>query len=69
MLCHCSSTMTKGHFLVILYGTKLHVCAGVPLNPHLFIRYIQSVNYKTTFKQQIAIAKYFLTKEASVRLY
>ena len=22
LLCHCSSTMTKGHFLLMFYGTK-----------------------------------------------
>ena len=32
MLCHCSSKMTKDHFLVISYGTKWPLSADVPLN-------------------------------------
>ena len=31
MLCHCSSTVTKDHFLVILYATEWPLCADVPL--------------------------------------
>ena len=38
MLCHCSSRMTKDHFLVIFHGTKSPLCAAVHLNPHPFIR-------------------------------
>ena len=34
MLCHCSSTMTKDHFLEILYGIKRPLCADVLLNPY-----------------------------------
>ena len=37
MLCHCSSTMTKDQFLVILYGTKWPSCVDVPLT-HSFIQ-------------------------------
>ena len=37
MLCHCSSTMTKDHFLIIFHGTKCPLCVGVPLNTHSFI--------------------------------
>ena len=33
MLCHCSSTMTKDHFLLMLYDTKWPLCAI----KHLFI--------------------------------
>ena len=29
MLCHCSSTMTKDHFLIIFYGTKRPLCVKV----------------------------------------
>ena len=32
----CSSTMTKDHFLIILFGTKWPLCADVPLNPYSF---------------------------------
>ena len=37
MLCHCSSTMTKDHFLVICNGTKWLLCANVPWNTHSFL--------------------------------
>ena len=38
MLCHRSSTMTKDHFLIIFYGTKLPLCVDVPLTLiHSFI--------------------------------
>ena len=30
MLCDCSSTMTKDHFLVIFYGTEWPLCSAVP---------------------------------------
>ena len=33
---HCSSTMTKGHFLLVFYGTKWPLCVDVPLNTHSF---------------------------------
>ena len=33
MLFHFSSTMTKYHFLVIFPGTKLPLCADMPLKP------------------------------------
>ena len=36
-LCHCSSTLTEGHFLRTHYGTEWQLCAEVPLSPHLFI--------------------------------
>ena len=32
MHCHCSSTMTKDHFLLTFYGTKCPICVDVPLN-------------------------------------
>ena len=34
---HCKSTMTKDHFLLISYGTKLPLCVDVPLNTYSFI--------------------------------
>ena len=34
---HCYSTMTKDHFLVISYGSKLPLCVNVGLNTHSFI--------------------------------
>ena len=35
MLCHCSSTMTKNHFLILFFVTKWPVCVDVPwFNPH-----------------------------------
>ena len=37
MLCHCSSTMKKDHFLLISYGTRLPLCVDVPLNTYSFI--------------------------------
>ena len=37
MLCHCSSTMTTDHFLLISYGTNWPLCVDVPLNTHTFI--------------------------------
>ena len=30
MLSHCSSAITKDHFLVIFYGTECPLCAEVP---------------------------------------
>ena len=29
MLCHCSSTTTKEHFLIIFDGTKCNLCTNV----------------------------------------
>ena len=37
MLCHCLSTMTKNHFLLISYGTNLPLCVDVPSNTYSFI--------------------------------
>ena len=37
MLYHCSSAMTKDHFLLISYGTKWPLCVDVPLNTYSFI--------------------------------
>ena len=37
LLCHCSSSMTKGHFLLIFYGTNWLLCVDVPLNNHSLI--------------------------------
>ena len=37
MLRHCSSIMTKNHFLVISYGSKWYWCFDVPLNTYSFI--------------------------------
>ena len=37
MLCHCSSTMVKEHFLLISYGTKGPLCVNVPLNTYAFM--------------------------------
>ena len=34
MLGHCSSTVTKDHFLVLCHDTKWPFCVNVPLNPH-----------------------------------
>ena len=34
MLCHCSSAMTKNHFLLISFGTKWPLCVGVGLNTY-----------------------------------
>ena len=34
---HCYSTMTKGHFLEISYGSKLPLFVDVRLNTHSFI--------------------------------
>ena len=34
MVCNSSPTMTKYHFLVLVYGTKWLLCADVPLKPH-----------------------------------
>ena len=34
MLFHCSSTMTKDHFLLISYGTKWPMCVDVLLNTY-----------------------------------
>ena len=39
MLCHClSSTMTKGHLLLISYSTRWPLCVDVPLNTYSFIQ-------------------------------
>ena len=45
MRCHCSSTMTKDHFLIIFFGTKWPLCVDVPLNTHssIHIRYFSHV--------------------------
>ena len=37
MLWHCSSTVTKDQFLIILYGNKWPLCVDVPFNPYSFI--------------------------------
>ena len=42
MLCHCSPTMTKDHFLLISYGTKWPLCVDVPLNTYSFIQSVDS---------------------------
>ena len=37
MICHCSSAITKDHFLVIYHNTKWPLCADTHLNPPSFI--------------------------------
>ena len=37
MLCHCSSAMTKDHFLPISHGIKLPLHFDVPFNTYSFI--------------------------------
>ena len=37
MLCQCYPTMTKDHFWIIVYATKLPLRVDVPLNTHSFI--------------------------------
>ena len=37
ILCLCSSTMIKDHFLPIAYGTKWPLCVDLPLNTYSFI--------------------------------
>ena len=43
-LCHCSSKMTKDHFLIIFHDTKCPLCAAVPLTLiHSFFHFLQTV--------------------------
>ena len=44
MLCHCSSTVTKDHFLHTSYGTKWPLCVCVPLHIYSFIL---SIKYRS----------------------
>ena len=37
LLCHCSTSMTKFHFLVKCYGTKLLVCASFLLQSRIIL--------------------------------
>ena len=41
--CHCFSTMTMDHFVLISYGTKWPLCVDVPLNTHYFIHLFEKI--------------------------
>ena len=57
MPCHCSSTLTKDHILIVLYGTECPLCADVPLNLiHSFVPRRLSRPFAGTVLLMISVA-------------